>query len=147
MRQLTFFEDNDTHALAGVVPAVRAAMNAAAGASEEGRKLLVDRLSALAANANIRLTAGNAKSISKDTLDKWLSPSDRDHTPSILAVVALCMATGDAGAIRAMLKPLGLDVMTTEDRKMRDYGKACIEDKARAKAKRRLEEELLEGVR
>jgi hypothetical protein len=145
MRQLSLFDTDDAHGLAGVVPAVRAAMNAAAGASEEGRKLLVDRLSAFAASANVRLTGGNAKSISKDTLDKWLSPSDRDHTPSILAVVALCMATKDAGPIRAMLKPLGLDVMTAKDRKLRDYGKAVIEDKARAKAKRRMEDELLGG--
>lgn len=147
MRQLTLFENDDSQALAGVVPAVRAAMNAAADGSEEGRKLLVDRLNALAASANVRLTAGNAKSISKDTLDKWLSPSDRDHPPSILAVVALCLATGDPAAIRAMLKPLGLDVMTAEDKRLRDYGRTCIEDKKRAKAKRRLEDELLEGVR
>jgi 2-oxoglutarate dehydrogenase complex dehydrogenase (E1) component-like enzyme len=148
MRQLSLFDTtDDAHGLAGVVPAVRAAMNAAAGASEEGRKLLVDSLSALAASANVRLTAGNAKSISKDTLDKWLSPSDRDHPPSILSVVALCMATGDAGAIRAMLRPLGLDVMTNEDRKLRDYGLAVIDGKAKAKAKRRMEEELLEGVK
>jgi len=146
MRQLTLFE-NDPHALAGVLPAVRAAMNAAAGSSDEGRKLLVDRLNDLAARANVRLTSGNAKSISKDTLDKWLSPSDRDHPPSILAVVIMCMATGDPGAIQAMLKPLGFEVMTPEDRKLRDYGRAVIEEKARAKRKRRMEDELLEGVK
>ena len=146
MRQLTLFE-NDTTALAGVLAAIRAAMNTAAGASEEGRKLLVDRLNDVANSANVRLTAGNTKSISKDTLDKLLSPSDRDHPPSILAVLAFCMATQDVGALRAMLRPLGLDVMTREDRRLRDYGRTCIENKARAKAKRRLEEELLEGLR
>ncbi|MBI4804435.1 MAG: hypothetical protein HY795_04280 [Desulfovibrio sp.] len=146
MRQLNLFDD-DTTSLAGVVQAIRAAMNSAAGASEEGRKLLVDRLNALAGSANVRLTSGNTRSISKDTLDKWLSPSDRDHPPSILAVLALCLATGDLRAIQAMLRPLGVDVMTHEDRKLRDYGRACIENKARAKAKRRLEEEILEELR
>jgi len=146
MRQLTLFED-DSNALAGVLAAVRAAMNAAAGASEEGRKLLVDRLNTVANFASVRLTAGNGKSISKDTLDKWLSPSDRDHTPSILAVVAFCIATKDAGAMRAMLRPLGLDVMTPEDRRLRDYGRACIESKSKAKAKKRLEDEILEGLK
>ena len=34
----------------------------------------------------VRLTAGNTRAISKDTLDKWLSPSDESHPPSILAV-------------------------------------------------------------
>ena len=146
MRQFTLFE-NDFNALAGVLAAVRAAMNTAAGASEEGRKLLVDSLNAVAGNANVRLTAGNTKSISKDTLDKWLSPSDRDHPPSILAVLAFCMATKDQGAFRAMLRPLGLDVMTPEDRRLRDYGRACIESKAKAKTKRRLEDEILEGLK
>ncbi|GFK94754.1 hypothetical protein NNJEOMEG_02601 [Fundidesulfovibrio magnetotacticus] len=147
MRQLSLFDASDAHSLAGLMSAVRAAMNAAAGSSEDGRKLLVDRLNSLASSANVRLTAGNAKSISKDTLDKWLSPSDRDHPPSLMAVVVMCLATGDAGAIREMLRPLGLDVMTQEDRKLRDYGRAVIEEKSRARAKRRLEEELLEGVR
>lgn len=146
MRQFSLFE-NDTNALAGVLPAIRAAMNAAAGASEEGRKLLVDRLNEVAASANVRLTAGNGKSISKDTLDKWVSPSDRDHPPSILAVVAFCMATKDAGAMRALLRPLGLEVMTAEDRRLRDYGRACIESESKAKIKKRLKEELLEGLK
>lgn len=146
MRQLTFFED-DSNALAGVLAAVRAAMNTAGSASDEGRKLLVDRLNVIASTVNVRLTAGNGKSISKDTLDKWLSPSDRDHTPSILAVVAFCMATKDMGAIRAMLRPLGLDVMTSEDRRLRDYGRACIESKAKAKTKKRLEDEILEDLK
>jgi len=146
MRQVSLFE-HDTPSLAGVLPAVRAAMNAAAGANVEGRKLLVDRLNALAAAANIRLTAGNSKAISKDTLDKWVSPSDRDHPPSILAVVVMCMATGDLGAIRAMLRPFGLDVMTPDDRKLCSYGREVIEGKARAKLKRRMEDELLEGMR
>jgi len=146
MRQFSLFE-NDTSALAGVLPAIRAAMNAAAGASEEGRKLLVDRLNEVAASANVRLTAGNGKSISKDTLDKWVSPSDRDHPPSILAVVAFCMATKDAGAMRALLRPLGLEVMTAEDRRLRDYGRACIESESKAKIKKRLKEELLEGLK
>lgn len=146
MRQLTLFEDNP-NALSGVLPAIRAAMNATAGASEEGRKLLVDRLNAVASSANVRLTAGNSKFINKDTLDKWLSPSDRDHTPSILAVVAFCMATKDVTTMRAILRPLGLDVMTPEDRRFRDYGRTCIESKAKAKVKRRLEDEILEGLR
>lgn len=146
MRQMHLFED-ETNSLAGVLSAIRAAMNNAAGGSEEGRKLLVDRLNGIASTANVRLTSGNNKIISKDTLDKWLSPSDKDHPPSILALVALCMATKDVGAIRALLRPLGLDVMTKEDRLLRDYGRACIENKSRAKAKRRLEEELLEGLK
>lgn len=141
MRQLSLFDD-DLGALAGVMPAIRAAMNRAAGADIEGRKKLVDRINTIATNAGVRLTQGNTKAISKDLLDKWLSPSDRDHTPSLLAVVVFCKATNDPAPLKAALKALGLDVMTDEDRRHRDYGRACLEEKAVRRRKKQLEDTL-----
>lgn len=142
MRQLSLLDDDRTGNLAGLVPALRAAMNRTAGVDEEGRKLLVDRINSLASAAGIRLTAGNARSVSKDTLDKWLSPGDRDHTPSILAVCAFCLATKTAEPLRVLLRAIGLDVMDQEDQKLRDYGRACLNARAAAKKKRKLEEEI-----
>ncbi|GAB6124296.1 hypothetical protein [Humidesulfovibrio idahonensis] len=141
MRQGSLFDD-DNGRLSGLVPALRAAMNRAAGEDEDGRKLLVDRINAVARDAGIRLTAGNAKVISKDTLDKWLNPNDRDHTPGLLAVVAFCRATKDAAPLRVLLRSLGLDVMTDEDRKLRDYGKACLTEREARKRKKMLEETI-----
>lgn len=141
MRQGSLFDD-DHGRLSGVVSAVRAAMNRAAGADEDGRKLLVDRINAVARDAGLRLTVGNAKAISKDTLDKWLNPNDRDHTPGLLAVLAFCRATKDAAPLRAMLQALGLDVMTDEDRKLRDYGRACLEERKARKHKKMLEDTI-----
>ncbi len=137
-KQLSLFQD-DQAALAGLVPALRAAMNRAAGADPSGRKLLVDRINDTARQAGLRLTTGNAQSISKDTLDKWLAPADRDHTPSILALVVFCAATGDHGALRIILRALGLDVMTAEDRKHRDYGLACLAERNARRHKKQLE--------
>lgn len=139
MRQASLLED-DHGRLAGVIPAMRAAMNRAAGEDESGRKLLVDRLNAVAREAGVRLTTGNAHALSKDTLDKWLNPNDRDHTPGILAVAVFCAATKDAGALRVLLQSIGLDVMTQEDRTHRDYGKACLAERDARKRKKRLEE-------
>lgn len=141
MKQLSLL-DNGTSHLAGLLPAIRAAMNRAAGADEAGRKLLVDKLNLLAAEAGIRLTAGNAKCISKDTLDKWLASADREHTPSVLAVAAFCVATSNPEPLRVMLRGVGLDVMTDEDRRLRDYGRACLAEREARKKKRRLEEEI-----
>ncbi len=141
MRQASLLED-DHGRLAGVVPAMRAAMNRAAGEDESGRKLLVDRLNAVAREAGVRLTSGNSHAISKDTLDKWLNPNDRDHTPGILAVAVFCTATRDAGALRVLLQSIGLDVMTQEDRKHRDYGKACLAEREARKRKKILEETI-----
>lgn len=141
MRQFTLFDD-DFGALSGVMPAVRASMNRAAGADAEGRKRLVDRVNAIAANSGVRLTQGNTKAISKDLFDKWISPSDRDHTPSLLAVVVFCKAVGDPAPLRVVLKALGLDLMTEEDRRQRDYGRACLEERAARKRKKHLEESI-----
>lgn len=141
MRQLTLLDD--AARLAGVMASIRAAMRAAAGASEsEGRKALPDKLNALARRAGIKLTAGNQKSISKDTLDKWLSPSDTSHTPSLLAVLAFCKVTGDMEPLRMAARALGLDLMTEEDRKVRDYGRAVLDMKAARERKRKLENDL-----
>lgn len=141
MRQGTLFDD-DFGRLSGLLPAMRAAMNRAVGEDEAGRKLLVDRLNAVAQAAGVRLTSGNAKVISKDTLDKWLNPNDRDHTPGILAVAALCVATRDTGPLRVLLKAVGLDVMTEEDRRLRDYGRACLAEREARKQKRKLEDAI-----
>lgn len=139
MRQLSLLSD-DHAALAGVMPAVRAAMRRAAGAPDgEGRKALVDRINQIAAEAEIRLTGGNAKGISKDLLDKWLSPSDTSHPPGLLAVLVFCKATDDCGPLRVLAQALGLDIMTDEDRRYRDLGKAEVELKAARKRRRMLE--------
>lgn len=137
-KQLSLFH-NDHGALAGLIPSLRAAMNRAAGADAAGRKLLVDRINDIARQAGLRLTTGNALSISKDTLDKWLAPSDRDHTPSLLAVVVFCAATGDSAPLQMMLRALGLDVMTAEDRIHRDYGRACLAEREARRRKKILE--------
>lgn len=141
MRQLTLLDDATR--LAGVMASIRAAMRAAAGAPEsEGRKALPDKLNALARQAGIKLTAGNQKGISKDTLDKWLSPSDTSHTPSLLAVLTFCIATGDMGPLRVTAQALGLDLMTEDDRKLRDYGRAVLDMRAARERKRKLENDL-----
>lgn len=106
MRQLSLLTLTDDYArLAGLMPAVRGAMRRAAGADEsEGRKALVDSINRIAANGGVRLTTGNSKTISKDILDKWLSPSDASHPPSVTAIVVFCLATGDTTPLRQILK-------------------------------------------
>lgn len=62
--------------------------------------------------------------------------------PSILAVLAFCLATDDSAPLRAMLRSVGLDVMTAEDRKVCEYGRTLIEQKKMRKRLRKLEDEL-----
>ena len=141
MRQASLFDH--CAPLASAMPAIKAAMRAVAGAQEgEGRKALPDKLNMVAGASGIRLTAGNVRSISKDTLDKWLSPSDESHPPSILAVLAFYLATEDPAPLKAMLRSVGLDLMTEEDRRFRDLGKLDAEMRAARKRKKALEASL-----
>ena len=116
MRQVSLLTPG-VAALAHVMPDVRAAMRQIAGSKEsEGRKALGDKLNQIAAEAEIKLTGGNSKSISKDLLDKWLSPSASSHPPRLLALLAFCRATDNPAPLRIILHAVGLDVMTDEDR-------------------------------
>ena len=130
-------------ALAHVMPDVRAAMRQIAGSREsEGRKALVDKLNQIASEAEIKLTGGNSKSISKDLLDKWLAASDSSHPPSLLAILAFCRATDNPAPLQIILRAVGLDVMTDEDRKFRDYGRAVWEAEEAARNRKRIRERI-----
>jgi hypothetical protein len=134
---------DDCSALAGALPAIRAAMRTVAGDPDgDGRKALPDKINAVARKSGLRLTTGNARAISKDTLDKWLSPSDTGHPPSLAALLAFCAATHNDAPLRSMLRGLGLDVMTAEDRKMCDYGRAVIRQKEARKQIKKMEVDL-----
>ena len=144
MRQLSLLSDG-LPPLAGVMSAIRAAMRRIAGEPEgEGRKMLADKISTIAKQEEIALTAGNTKGISLDTLNKMLSPSDVSHPPSVNAVLTFCRATGSVEPIRIMLRAIApdLDVMTAEDRRYRDLGRADEELERARKRKRLLKERL-----
>lgn len=141
MRQLSLIED--IAQLAGALPAIKAAMRGIAGAPEgEGRKALPDKLNAIARASGIKLTGGNAHGISEEMLHKILSPSDDSRPPSVLMLLAFYKATSNPAHIRAMLRAVGLDIMTEDDRKLRDYARAILDQKKARKQARKLEEEL-----
>jgi len=141
MRQLSLIED--IAQLAGALPAIKAAMRGIAGAPEgEGRKALPDKLNAIARASGIKLTGGNAHGISEEMLHKILSPSDDSRPPSVLMLLAFYKATNNPAHIRAMLRAVGLDIMTEDDRKLRDYARAILDQKKARKQARKLEEEL-----
>jgi hypothetical protein len=141
MRQLSLIED--IAQLAGALPAIKAAMRGIAGAPEgEGRKALPDKLNAIARASGIKLTGGNAHGISEEMLHKILSPSDDSRPPSVLMLLAFYKATSNPAHIRAMLRAVNLDIMTEDDRKLRDYARAILDQKKARKQARKLEEEL-----
>ena len=148
MRQLSLIED--IAQLAGVLPAIKAAMRGITGAPEsEGRKALPDKLNAIARASGVKLTGGNASGISEEMLHKILSPSDDSRPPSVLMLLAYYKATDNPAHLRAMLRAVGLDIMTEEDRLYAEIGRRSVEAKrknAEAKKARRLIQELEEKL-
>ena len=149
MRQLSLIDDEYT-TLSGAMPLIKAALRRVAGdENSEGRKLLVDKINKIARISGVKLTGGNVRAISKDTLDKWLSPSDESHPPSVVAILAFSLATQNTTPLRVMLRVAGLDVMTEEDRLYAEIGRRSVEAKrknAEAKKARRLIQELEEKL-
>ena len=141
MKQLSLFDN--LFNLAGVLPSVKAEMRRIIGDEGECRKGFVDKLNAISAQEQVALTGGNVKTISLDTLNKILSPSDTSHPPSILFVLAFCRAAKDYGPLRIITRAAGFDLMSEEERMLCECAKADIAEKA-AKKKKVLLKKLLE---
>ena len=141
-RQLSLLDDTQ---LAGALPAIKAAMRGIAGAREgEGRKALPDRLNTIARASGVKLTGGNTHSISEETLHKILSPSDESRPPSILMMLAYYKATGRSDHLRAMLRTVGLDIMTEDERVYAEIGRQYVETKQKNAEARRARRKMQE---
>ncbi|WP_321402631.1 hypothetical protein [Maridesulfovibrio sp.] len=145
MQQLTLFHDENREmeiqqlgaSLATLMPMVRSRMNKVAASHHLSRDLIAERMTDIARSSGVKLSRGNAKSVKTATLDKWLSPEDRDHPPSLQAIITFVMATGDNSPLMPLLSVLGLEVMTEEDKQLRDYAKAdLVAEKAKAEKRR-----------
>lgn len=126
----------------GLVAAVKSAMNAACSESQLSREQIVDRMNDLSLSAGVRITSGNSKSLGLATLEKWLNPADREHVPSLVAVNMFCSVLQDYRPLSVQLEMHGLELMTLQERRLRDYGHACIEAKKARALKRTLEAKL-----
>lgn len=143
MRQLSLLSTTDHSHLAGLIPALRAALRrACSGRESVGRKALVDEINDIAREGGVRLTSGNASALSKDLLDKMLAGGDVSHPPSIIALVVIMLATGDLGPLRVIARAVGAYVVTEDDLKDIEYGRACRMEREARRTKKRLEATL-----
>lgn len=131
-----------TVGLAGVMPAVRAAMARVAGEYAEGRKVLVDAINEAARRENVALTAGGGKTISKDQLDKFLQSGERSHAPTLEAVLCFCLATQNFTPLEPIWKAFRLVLIPAADLPFLEYGKTCDAIKKAREQKKKLEARL-----
>lgn len=146
--QLSLLTHGDAQAkLAGFNAAIKVAMQNALSEARPilSREQVLDRMNGIAASAGVKLTVGNSRCLSLPTFDKWLNPGDREHLPSILALHVFCLAVGNMAPFCLILGLHGCELMTPEDKRLRNYGIACIESKRKRKVLKRLEEEIEYG--
>ncbi len=140
-------EGSKAATVAGFNSAVKAAMQRAISEARPvlSREQVLDRMNRIAWEAGVKLTMGNARKLALPTLDKWLNPADREHLPSILALHVFCLAVGSLIPMGLLVGLHGCELMTPEDKRLRNYGLACIESKSKRKTLKRLEEEIDNG--
>lgn len=145
-QQLSLFEAENiaTASIAGFDAVLKAAMNRAASSSPYSRQQIVERMNALSQAAGRRLTSGNARSISVDTLDKWLSP-ESDQVPTTRAVNVFMHVCG-VSPLEAWAGLHGCSIMTPTDKNLRDFGEKKLRMQQEARSLKLLEESLKKEV-
>lgn len=141
MKQADLYDNFAVHA-AGFLPRLKACMNQCVEESGLSREQALDLMNAIAKQAGIRLSAGNAKALSLPTLEKWLNPAEGGHTPSILTLNTFCAALKDFRPLEVILSTHGCEILSPDDRLERDYGRACMNEKRARKQKRQMEAHL-----
>lgn len=143
--QLSLFDaDNKAvSSVCGLTGLIRTAMNRAAAASPYSRAQIVERMNRIALTSGKRMTQGKAKTISLDTLEKWLNP-EADVVPSLLAVEIFMRAVNSLAPLEAWLDLHQCEVMTPPKRKLCLYAHNVLEGKRISKTQKRLEEDLLQ---
>lgn len=137
-----FMEKEEALGLAGLLPQIRATMNVVANRDVDGRKMLVEKINAVARREAVALSLGGAKTINIEQLNKWLQATEKGHAPSLEALVCFCVATGDTSPIRPLLHMLGLMVVDKKDLEFLEYGKACAALREVREKKKKMEARL-----
>lgn len=128
----------------GLVSSAKAAMRRALAAVTPplSREQLVDRMNALAKRAGVKITSDKSRTLSLATLEKWLSTNDHDHFPSIEALEIFMIAVDSAEPLSVLADMHGYRLISHEESKILDYGKATLAAKKAGKTAKRLEEEI-----
>ena len=141
LQQLSLLDDFID--LSALFPLVKADMRRILGPDgDENRKSFVGKLNKTAARCGVKLTSGNSKELSLDMLNKMLSPSDTSHPLTLLFILVFCIAAKDFAPLRRVVRAVGLDIMTEEDRKFRDFGRAIRKERLAKKEAKDIEAKL-----
>lgn len=138
-KQLCLF-DLPALRLGAVGRMIKAALNKAAMESDLSREEIVHKAGLVAQEAGINLCPGGGLSLA--TFNKWLDANAGSHMPTIYGLIVVCQVLENDQAFVSLLGARGLEIMSSEDSKYRDYGKAVMELKNARKRIKKVEDTL-----
>jgi len=125
-----------------VLRTVKEAMATAVKECGMSRAELCDAINELADRYGVCLVGGRGQRLTLPTLEKWLNPEDREHLPSIKALPVFCAVTGDSGPMRAMIEPLGWQIIGDREARLLTWAQHYHEGKSLREKMRKIEAEL-----
>lgn len=121
---------------------VKGQMATAAKDSGLSRDELCDRMNELAEKYGVCLVGGRGCTLSLSTLDKWLNPEEKGHFPSIKALPIFCAAVNSVEPMRAMIEPLGWQIIGDQDVRLLTWAKQYQRARDARKQMKRLEQDI-----
>lgn len=122
------------------VPRVKEAMRVSLKGSPLSREQVVDGMNDLARLEGIS-TNGRAKKVTSEMLDKWVS-NGCDHIIPWKLLPIFCKVVGSVDPLRALVSPLGADLIEEEEINLLKWARAEMESRRLRKVKKKLEAEI-----
>lgn len=133
--QLDLFEQDQTSNIANEI---KRQVRIALSKSNLSRDQVADEMNLLAVRDGV-----NGGRYNRATLDGWCKDSDASRVPGLAGLVLFCRVLGTVEPVRALLRPLGADAITQEDRALLSWARA-ERDRRKATRRARLAAEILE---
>ena len=110
--------------------------------SRWSRDEVLDRMNDLAARHGVRLMKGSGSSLTMTTFEKWLNVEAMEHIPPINSLVVFCEAVADNRAMRAVVAPLGVEMIEENDVTLLLWAKEYHRARAARQKMKKLEADL-----
>jgi hypothetical protein len=121
---------------------IKAAMNEAVKNSGLSREQALDRINKLALRIGVRLVKGNGKTLTMETLAKWLNVEEESRVPSFYALAVFCSALNCNEPVSVMARLLGGRFIEDKDINLLDWARAYHKAKDLKKEMRQLEADI-----
>lgn len=72
------------------------------------------------------LTRAAGKEVTVDMINAWTAES-KGHVPPPQYIVYICQFTGDTGPLRAMVEPLGIELISSREKELLELGQVYVE--------------------